>query len=248
MNLKKIDNPFGGRTFYKESTTSTMAEAEAEVSAVLDDENIHGLLFIADHQTDGVGRVPGRKWLSSPDKNLTFTLVISKDFIGHGYGTTPLKAGLALSNVIKDLTGMDAKVKWPNDVFVQDKKISGILCRSNKKYVMVGVGINVNQLEFDDSINNITTSLSKLTNNGYNLEMVLSKFLNNFYNIFKSNSWLNELNESLYRQGTLVTFCIGNPANNNIVKGELVGLDEQGKVVIKDENGKNNSYLSGEFI
>lgn len=244
MNLKKIDNPFGGRTYYKESTTSTMAEA----ASILEDNNIDGSLVLADFQTDGIGRVPGRKWHSSPKNNLTFTLIVKRTFIGKGYGTTPLKAGLALSKLIKELTGLDAKVKWPNDVFVEGKKISGILCQSSKGYILIGVGINVNQLEFDGTLNDTSTSLSKLTNNGFNLEMVLSKFLNNFYNVLKSDSWLTELNRSLYKQGDKVSFCIGNPGNKNIVNGELIGLDDQGKVVIKDEQNTNNSYLSGEFI
>lgn len=244
MNLKKIENPFGGLTYYKESTTSTMAEAKA----LLDEKDIAGSIVIADFQTDGLGRIPGRTWESTAKNNLTFTLVLTKDFIGKGFGTTPLRAGLALSKVTKELTGLESKVKWPNDVVVNDKKISGILCQSSGNYIFVGVGINVNQIEFNESIKDKTTSLSLLTNNGYNLEMVLSKFLNSFYNVLKNESWLDELNDSLYRKGDTVSFAIGNPSNKNIVKGELVGLDEQGKVMIKDLNNKVHSYLSGEFI
>lgn len=244
MNLKKIENPFGGLTFYKKSTTSTMAEA----TNMLEDESVDGSLFIADYQTDGVGRISGRKWYASPYENLTFTLVISRGFIGHGYGVIPLKAGLALSSLIKELTGLNPRVKWPNDVVVDDKKISGILCRSNKTHVLVGIGINVNQLIFDNSISGKATSLSQLTGNGFSLEMVLSKFLKHFYSILKSESWLGDLNRCLYKQGEFVTFCIGNPSNNKQVVGELIGLDDQGKVIIQDRDGQNHSYLSGEFI
>ncbi|QEN04253.1 biotin--[acetyl-CoA-carboxylase] ligase [Thiospirochaeta perfilievii] len=244
MNLKKIENPFGGLTYYKESTRSTMADA----SETIDEKNIDGSLFITDNQTNGIGRVSGRKWESSPYQNLTFTLVLDRDTIGKGFGCTPLKAGLALSKVIKELTGADAKVKWPNDVLVNGKKISGILCHSSKGYILVGVGINVNQLVFDKDIEDNTTSLSKISNNGYNLEMVLTKFLNTFYETLRSSTWLSELNSSLYRQGEEVRFSVGNPDNNNIVEGVLQGLDDQGKVIIISESGDSSSYLSGEFI
>lgn len=244
MNLKKINNPFGGLTYYKESTTSTMAEA----MELVEEKRGDGALFIADYQTDGIGRIPGRKWLSSANVNLTFTLVLKKDYVGHGFGTIPLKAGLALSKVVKDLTGIQASVKWPNDVVVKNKKISGILCRSQKGYILIGVGINVNQLTFEDSIKEKCTSLSLITNNGFNLEMVLSKFLETFHDVIKSDSWLDDLNKVLYQVGEKVVFSVGNPENKNLVTGKLVGLDDQGKVLIKDESGDIQGYLSGEFV
>ena len=244
MNLKKINNPFGGLTYYKETTTSTMAEA----MELIEENRGEGSLFITDFQTEGKGRVPGRKWHTSENDNLTFTLVLKRDYIGHGFGTTPLRAGLALSKVINELTGLESNVKWPNDVVVNDKKISGILCRSHKGFILIGIGINVNQLKFDDEIKNIATSLSLLTNNGFSLEMVLSKFLESFHKVLKSETWLDELNEVLYRLGDSVSFLVGNPESKNIVTGELVGLDEQGKVLIKDQNNTIHSYLSGEFI
>ncbi|MGL1894652.1 MAG: biotin--[acetyl-CoA-carboxylase] ligase [Spirochaetaceae bacterium] len=244
MNLKKIENPFGGMTYYKETTTSTMAEA----ANLLSEKDIHGSIVLADFQTNGIGRVPGRKWLSSEKENLTFTLIIKKDFIGHGFGTTPLKAGLALSKAVKNICAVDSKVKWPNDVVVNNKKISGILCQSQKGYILVGIGINVNQLNFDESIKDKATSLSLVSEKGFNLEMVLSKFLSEFFAVLKSETWLDELNNCLYKQNDEVSFSIGNPENKNIVTGLLVGLDKIGKVIIKDANGKENSYLSGEFI
>lgn len=244
MNLKKINNPFGGLTYYKESTTSTMAEA----MEIIEEKRGDGALFISDYQTDGIGRIPGRKWLSSANDNLTFTLVLKKDFIGHGFGTIPLKAGLALSNIVSDLTGKTALIKWPNDVIVENKKISGILCRSQKGYILIGIGINVNQMQFDKSLDESATSLSLLTNNGFNLEMVLSKFLEAFYDIIKSDSWLDELNKNLYKVNEEVIFSVGNPENKNLVTGELIGLDEQGKVLIKDRLGDVKGYLSGEFV
>lgn len=244
MNLKKINNPFGGLTHYRESTTSTMAEA----MELIEENKGDGDIFIADYQSNGMGRIPGRNWESAAGKNLTFTLVLKRDYIGHGFGTTPLKVGLALSKVIDEITGIKASVKWPNDVLVEDKKISGILCRSQKGYILIGVGINVNQIEFDGSLKDNTTSLSLLTKNGFNLEMILSEFLETFHATLKSNTWLEELNNVLYRVGENVKFAVGNPAKNNIVKGELIGLDDQGKVVIKDAEGNSKGYLSGEFI
>ena len=93
MNLKKIENPFGGLTFYHETTTSTMWEAES----LIENDIVNGTLVVADFQTRGIGRIPGRKWESQSKNNLLFTLILKKDFVGHGYVTIPLRTGLALS-------------------------------------------------------------------------------------------------------------------------------------------------------
>lgn len=244
MNLKKIQNPFGGLIYYKESTASTMSEARN----LLTEKDIHGSIFITDNQTGGVGRIPGRIWHSSSRENLTFTLILEKDVLGHGYVTIPLKVGLALSSTLKDVAGLEAKVKWPNDVVVDGKKISGILCQSDRKHILIGVGLNVNQLTFDESIKEKATSISLLTNKGYSLEMVLSALLEKLYEVLKNESWLSELNRTLYRQGEEVTFAIGDPARSNHVSGTLVGLDSNGKVIIRDKENIENSYISGEFI
>lgn len=244
MNLKKIDNPFGGLLYYKESTTSTMVEAKS----LLAEDNCHGVVFIADYQTAGVGRIQGRSWEAQKGQNLTFTLILDKDKLGHGYVTIPLKVGLALSKAVKDVAKVEARVKWPNDLFINDKKVSGILCHSNRKSILVGVGLNVNQLEFESELKEKATSLSKESGNGYSLEMVLSTFLKRLKEVLENRDWLEELNSNLYMASKEVTFAIGDPSKGNVVKGELVGLDSNGKVIIKDENGKENSYISGEFI
>ncbi|OQY37149.1 MAG: biotin--[acetyl-CoA-carboxylase] ligase [Spirochaetaceae bacterium 4572_7] len=218
MNLMKIENPFGGLTYYKESTTNTMVEAKA----LLSEPDIHGSIFVSDFQTAGMGRVPGRIWDSESGKNLTFTLILDKNKIGHDFGMLPLKAGLALAKTVDDLSGIEAKVKWPNDVVVHGNKISGVLCQSNSNYVLVGIGLNINQLEFGSNITQNTTSLSLLTQNGFSLEMVLSLVLNKLHTILNSSNWLEDLNSSLYKRGENVSFLVGNPANNNLITGELI--------------------------
>ncbi len=93
MNLKKIQNPFGGMTYYKESTTSTMSEAKS----LLSEDDIHGSLVVADFQTNGLGRIPGREWLSNAKENLTFTLILHKEKLGSGYEATASTDSFALS-------------------------------------------------------------------------------------------------------------------------------------------------------
>ncbi len=74
MNLKKIQNPFGGLIYYKESTTSTMSEARDLLS-----EESHGSICITDFQSNGIGRIPGRTWHSESKDNLMFTLILEKN-------------------------------------------------------------------------------------------------------------------------------------------------------------------------
>ncbi|MBN2617011.1 MAG: biotin--[acetyl-CoA-carboxylase] ligase [Spirochaetales bacterium] len=244
MNLKKIINPFGGLTFYNENTVSTMLDAKE----LMNDQNIDGSLVLTDYQSGGMGRIYGRRWLSKPGENLMFTLVLSMDYLGHGYSTVPLKTGLALCKTVKELTKLDAKVKWPNDIVVDGKKLSGVLCQSKGQSILIGVGININQLDFDNEIKDKATSFSLLTNNGYNLEMVLSEFLSKFNQVLKDENWLSDLNSHLYKLGETVSFAKGNANSGEIITGKLEGLDGSGRVVILKENGEVENFLSGEFL
>ena len=128
-----------------------------------------GDVFTADYQTAGRGRLD-HKWLSPPGTNLMMSVVLSVDGLAPEQAATlPLVAGLAVAKAISRLMVGDqdlrrkteaVKLKWPNDVLVGGKKIAGILCERNGDNVIVGIGVNVGQTEFDREIADRATSLA----------------------------------------------------------------------------------------
>ena len=144
---------------HKAETASTNLDAQA---------GVHGDVFTADYQTAGRGRLD-HKWLSPPKINLMMSVVLSVDGLApEQVATLPLVAGLAVSKALKTLThhcststsDFDYLLKWPNDVLVGGKKIAGILCERNGNNVIVGIGVNVGQTEFDRKIVERATSLA----------------------------------------------------------------------------------------
>ncbi len=107
-----------------------------------------GTLVITDYQTRGKGRLE-RKWWSPPGENLLFSIIFRPPFeVSHSFRLTVISS-LAVAHAIKQETGLEALIKWPNDIYIKEKKVSGILSElgvydGQLHYAVVGVGININ--------------------------------------------------------------------------------------------------------
>ena len=165
------------RIHHKAETASTNLDARA---------GRHGDVFTADYQTAGRGRLD-HKWLSPPRTNLMMSAVLSVEGLApEQVATLPLVAGLtvakALANTVPAASsprgadrfggcyrardarrvGYGVELKWPNDVLVDGRKIAGILCERQGDNVIVGIGVNVGQTEFDREIADRATSLAQI--------------------------------------------------------------------------------------
>ncbi len=147
-----------------------------------------GTLIWAHEQTAGRGQ-RGNEWLSKPLQNLTFSLVLIPRFLAPGEQFLLTKmVSLAIADFVADVLGKhditaEVRIKWPNDVYVNDHKIAGVLIENTIKqeeisYSVIGIGLNVNQIEFGNSMKAI--SLKQLTGKDHNLRELLSAFCSNF--------------------------------------------------------------------
>ena len=129
----------------------------------------HRDVFTADYQTAGRGRLD-HKWLSPPGINLMMSVVLSVEGLEpECVVTLPLVAGLAVTKALSSLIPHPSSLllKWPNDVLVDGRKIAGILCERHGDSVIVGIGVNVGQVDFPPEIAEKSTSLAVLsTSNG----------------------------------------------------------------------------------
>lgn len=108
-----------------------------------------GLVIAAESQTAGKGR-QGRIWQTRPGAALTFSLLVRPDPVPQaGRGWLPLLAGVAVVHALGQVSGLDARLKWPNDVLAGDMKLAGILAEQAAGAVVVGIGINVLGAEAD---------------------------------------------------------------------------------------------------
>ena len=123
-----------------EETGSTNADLLAKARAGAGE----GLVLIAEAQTSGRGRM-GRRWISPPRRSLTFSVLLRPAVPAGLLGWMPLLAGVAVASAIRRTAGVDARLKWPNDVLVDGAKIAGILAERWSDAVVIGTGINVLQ-------------------------------------------------------------------------------------------------------
>jgi len=103
-----------------------------------------GLVLVAEAQTSGRGRM-GRRWISPPRRALTFSVLLRPAVPAGLLGWLPLLAGVAVASALERTAGVDARLKWPNDVLADDAKIAGILAERSGSAIVVGTGINVLQ-------------------------------------------------------------------------------------------------------
>ncbi len=138
---------------HKEETVSTNLDART---------GVHGDVFTADFQTAGRGRLD-HKWLSPPKTNLMMSAVLSVEGLEPEHvATLPLVVGLSVVVAVESLlrgVGVSVMLKWPNDVYVDGRKVAGILCERVDERIIVGVGVNVGRQSFPAEIAARATSL-----------------------------------------------------------------------------------------
>ena len=102
-----------------------------------------GQVLVAESQTAGRGRM-GRSWISAPGASLTFSMLLRPSSVPAARrGWLPLMTGVAVACAVRDVSGVAASLKWPNDVLAGSRKLAGILAEQSGDAVVIGVGLNV---------------------------------------------------------------------------------------------------------
>lgn len=200
------------------------------------------------YQSAGRGQI-GRYWHSEPGKNI----LISYIFYPKGLKVSDqFMLNIISSLAVRDVVGIlcrNVKIKWPNDIYVDDKKIAGILVQSilrnaDIKATVIGIGLNVNELVFPSEIPN-PVSIGQLTSKTHNLteiRQLLSARLEFYYLKMKSGhyDWLkNAYVSAMYRIEESADFTI---EGNVILSGKIVGIDKQGKLLILSQNQETLAF------
>ncbi|MGE5132183.1 MAG: biotin--[acetyl-CoA-carboxylase] ligase [Gemmatimonadota bacterium] len=118
-----------------------------------------GTVLAAEAQHAGKGRL-GRTWTTPPGAGLTFSVLLRPAGVpAAGLGWLPLLAGVAAAAAVREVTGVPARLKWPNDLLAGERKLAGILAESRGQAVVVGVGLNVSQRAGDLPVPTATSLL-----------------------------------------------------------------------------------------
>ena len=239
----------GKKIVYKETVDSTNAEVRRRAEEGED----NGLLVVADGQTLGKGR-RGRSWESPKGTNLYFSMLLKPDFSPDKASMITLVAAYSVATVIRKTTGLDAKIKWPNDIVVGKKKVCGILTEMSMErdyihHVVVGIGINVNEENYPIELEQMATSLKKemgsLVLRANLLCDILLQFEKDYLTFLAAENlkpFLEEYNRMLVNKGALVKVL--DPKGE--FSGIAGGISEDGRLNVFKENGQIEAVYAGE--
>ena len=229
-----LNTEFIGRKLYIYDETDTTNERAKANNTVPE-----GSVFIAEVQTHGKGS-RGRGWVSPRGTGIWHTILLKPDISPLEVSQITLVAGLAVCKAI----GLDAKIKWPNDIVIGDRKVCGILTEMSAEmdmvnYVVCGIGINVNTESFDKEIEHRATSMYIESGIKYHRDEIISRLLNEFEHYYKKflggglGAILDEYKKHCVTIGRDVSVIF----KKETVTGKAVDVDENGALVVDTASG-----------
>ncbi|MCH5275093.1 MAG: biotin--[acetyl-CoA-carboxylase] ligase [Lachnospiraceae bacterium] len=228
-------------------STNVRAKAMAEEGAP------EGTLVVADEQTAGRGR-RGRSWSSPAGKNLYFSLLLRPDFAPDKAPMLTLVMALAVHRAIEEVGGCRPDIKWPNDIVLNGKKVTGILTEMSLQSdyidnVVIGVGVNVKAQEFSPEIADKAVSLETELKKSISRALLLEKIMEYFekdYALFLERMDLSLLmehyNACLVNRNREVEVL--EPAG--AYKGIAEGINPKGELMVRLPDGEVKEIYAGE--
>jgi BirA family biotin operon repressor/biotin-[acetyl-CoA-carboxylase] ligase len=238
-----------GIHYFKEidSTNSRAKELAADGAP-------EGTLVIAEEQTHGRGR-KGRSWFSPPGGAIYVSLILRPTIPPSEAPTITLLTGVAVAEALRSLMPLEALIKWPNDILINNKKLAGILTEISTEmdaidYVVVGIGINVNiPLEsFPKEIREIATSILIEKGNHFPRIDIIRAILYSFeryYELSKQSGF-----EPIIQKWKTLSDMIGRQATVDVMGRQYTGrvheIENDGILILKDEQGTLHRIFSGD--
>ena len=237
-----------GRTielYFETSSTNDLAKEKAKVGAV------DGTLILARKQDSGKGRY-GRTFYSPENGGAYMSLILRPK---HQIEETPfitIIAAVAVCNALKTICGIDVTIKWVNDIFIDRKKVCGILTEASfevetasVEYAVLGIGVNVFTKDFPDDLNKIAGSVSDHAQKEFSINELIAEILNELEELYLHHSKDSILNA--YRKYSCVLDREIYFVHKGIkTTGTAIAIDDQGGLEVKTNDERFLTLQSGE--
>jgi len=214
-----------------------------------------GTIVLAETQTEGKGRL-GRRWLS-PKGGIWFSVVLRPKISAKDSYQLTFMAAVAVAKAIRKMFKVNAEIKWPNDVLVNDKKVCGILTETSTRgdavdFVVVGVGVNANVdlTSFPEDLRASVTSLGAEVKGEVNRERFLCALLDeleNYYGMISQKKFEVVL-EEWKSLTTLFGAHVEVTSFEEKIKGVAFGVNQKGALEVLLKNGTVRKIVSGDVV
>lgn len=242
---------FGREVFYQEETGSTQTIA----NELILNGAPEGTIVVAERQVNGRGRLQ-RNWVTSDGKAIAMSIILRPAIPPRIAPQLTLLTAVAVASAIEKVTGLQPNIKWPNDILINKKKVCGVLTEMQGdadciKSVIIGIGMNVNQVEEDYPLEllDIATSLRIEKGEAFLRAKIIQEILaelEKYYDLFLEKGFapIKLLWESyaisLGKQITATTLT-------EVIKGNAIGLTEDGQLLIEDLTGEVHTIYSADI-
>jgi BirA family transcriptional regulator, biotin operon repressor / biotin---[acetyl-CoA-carboxylase] ligase len=239
----------GRSVYYLPTVKSTQAQAHQVAAEGAED----GALVIADQQVGGKGRL-GRVWHSPSGTGIWMSLLLRPKLELQQCPQLTLVAAVAVVEAIRNYTGLPVTIKWPNDILLHGKKLCGILTELNAEanvvnYIIIGIGINVNTPSFPDELRSVATSLRIAGAQEFSRVQLVQRILECFESLYVS--YLEEGFAAIKERWESYAISIGQRIIarqiHGTVEGLALGIDQDGSLLIKKEDGTIEKVYSADI-
>lgn len=210
---------------------------------------IDGTVIMAERQFAGRGQ-KNNVWESESGKNLTISIYLKSSFVAVKNQFDLNKAiSLGMHDCLSEILGENCRIKWPNDIYYHDKKIGGILIENvikghQLKDSIIGIGLNVNQIEFNDQLAQ-ASSIAKILQQDYSLEQLLTQICKHIESRYlqlkagKTEKLTTDYQNTLFRINEFHDYEI----DEKIVSGKIIGVTSSGKLALEIDKQINDFDL-----
>lgn len=212
-----------------------------------------GTVVFAKGQTQGRGRL-GNVWVSRYGEGLYFSFILRPGISVCAASRVTLTVAVAVARALQEIHIEGAAIKWPNDIFIGDKKVCGILTEMHLEeekigYLVVGVGLNVNAQACDLPAQ--ATSLKEVSNRIFDiidLSHILIRHIDRYYCLLPEGRFSDILGEVKELSRLILGGRVKVECQDRVVEGYAVDFDENGGLVIRKDNGLLENVLTGHLI
>lgn len=214
---------------------------------------VDGTLVLADRQDAGRGR-RGRSWECPAGINIAMSLLLKPDLAPDKASMLTIVMAMAVAKATQKLSGLEVKIKWPNDILINNHKFCGILTEMSVEfdyihYVVIGVGINVNQTEFPEELKEIATSIKIEKKESFSRAKLVAMVMKEFEDLYDKfletqdlSMLCDEYNSMLVSKDSEVRVL--DPKGE--FSGKSLGINGEGELIVELSGGETVNVYAGE--
>lgn len=246
----RLETKWAGRQI---CSLPTVDSTNNEAGRLAENGALEGTLVLAEEQTGGKGR-RGRSWMTPAGSAVAMSLILRPDIPPSRASMLTLVMGLAVADACRSFCGVDAKIKWPNDIVADGRKICGILTEMSSeidyiRHIIIGAGINTKVEQFPEELKKTAVSLHEITGERPDRAGLIAACMQQFeqyYEIFLKKQDLSLLKDAYNERLAGIGGTVSVLGTQEQYSGISEGIDEMGELLVRREDGRIETVYAGE--